>query len=237
MVSKKKTSKAVTSTAGSAWYTWILLLVVLFMYGKTMKFGFVLDDDLFIRNNPVVQRGVSGIPDAFNRPSLEHFKGSNFQMYRPAVITAFCIEQSIFRFEPGPYHFVNLLLYSLICLLVYRLCRNLFPKVHPGFAFLAALVYAVHPVHSEVVANVKGQDELWATFGALMSFKLFLDYIERPAVGKTLFASVGFFLLSLFSKESSVAFFALFPVTAFLLKGRSVKDSLLRSLPWLAAVL
>ncbi|MFM2135456.1 MAG: hypothetical protein RL021_856, partial [Bacteroidota bacterium] len=40
-----------------------------------------------------------------------------------------------------------------------------------------------------------------------------------------------------FSKESSVAFFALFPVTAFLLKGRSVKDSLLRSLPWLAAVL
>lgn len=235
MAGKQKAPKRPTANSGSVWYPLLLVSVVFLMYGKSMNYGFVLDDDLFIRNNPVVQKGVSGIADAFDRPSLEHFKGSNFQMYRPAVITAFCIQRSLFRFEPGPYHFVNLLLYAVVCIIVYRLCRTLFPAAHAGYAFLTAFLYAVHPVHTEVVANIKGQDELWASLGALLSLKLFLDYLDRPAAARTLMASLGCFVLALFSKESSVAFLALFPVTAFIVKKRSVRESVIRSFPFLGA--
>jgi tetratricopeptide (TPR) repeat protein len=213
----------------------LLLLLVLFVYGRTVKFPFVLDDELFIGNNPVVQRGFSGIPDAFDRPSLEHFKGSNFQMYRPALITAFCVERSLFGAEPKMYHVVNILLYAATVLLVFRLTKKLLPAASPLLAWCAAALYAVHPVHTEVVANVKGQDELWAALGALSSLYLFMRYMDEPARRSRLYGSLGMFLLALFSKESSVAFFAVFPVSMFVVYRRPLGETLVRSLPWLSA--
>jgi Tfp pilus assembly protein PilF len=233
-MSRKKTSSP-QPPVRTGWYSLLLLLLVMAVYGRTAQFPFVLDDELFIGNNPVVQQGFSGIPAAFDRPSLEHFKGSNFQMYRPALITAFCIERSLFGTKPQLYHVVNILLYAATVLLVFRLARKLLPGTSPLVAWCVAALYAVHPVHTEAVANVKGQDELWAALGALSSLYLFLRHKEQPDRSGLLYGSLGMFLLALFSKESSVAFFAVFPVTLFVIDRRPLGETLVRSLPWLAA--
>src|SRR4051812_37680160 len=67
--------------------------LTLAVFGYSLSYDFTLDDDLFIKNHPLVQKGISKIPETFTHGSMEHFKGSNFQIYRPVLISAFCIEK------------------------------------------------------------------------------------------------------------------------------------------------
>ena len=97
----KKNVKNQPAPVRTSGMKWLLLVLVFLVYGKSMRFGFVLDDDLFIRNNPVVQKGVSAIPYAFSHPTMEHFHGSNFQIYRPFTISFFALQRSLYGFDPA----------------------------------------------------------------------------------------------------------------------------------------
>ena len=207
--------------------------MVFLVYGSTVKFDFVLDDDLFVRNHPMVQEGVSAIPSAFSQGSMPHFKGSNFQIYRPAVVAFFTLEHTLFGNKPGGYHFVNLLLYALVILACFELIRKLFPTVHPAYAGLGTLLFLVHPVHTEVVANIKSQDELLATLGCLLSLRYAISFWEKPDDKRRLLVSSLAYALALFSKESAAAFCIVFPLTAFVVRRESWKSSLKRLLPFL----
>jgi tetratricopeptide (TPR) repeat protein len=229
----KKPSK---SAEFNGW-KYVLIFFAFFIYGNTMKFDFVLDDDLFVRNHPMVQQGISAIPSAFTQGSMPHFKGSNFQIYRPAVVSFFTLQNSVFGKKPAGYHFVNIVLYALVCLASYELIRKLFPKFHPLYALLGALLFLVHPVHTEVVANIKSQDELLAALGCLLSLRYALVYLDQPDRIRSLVVSLLAYLLALFSKESAVAFLIIFPLTAFLIRRKSLTDSIRFSLPFLAAAL
>jgi tetratricopeptide (TPR) repeat protein len=229
----KKTSKP----AEFGGWKYVLIFFAFFLYGNTMKFDFVLDDDLFVRNHPMVQQGISAIPSAFTQGSMPHFKGSNFQIYRPAVVSFFTLQHAVFGKKPAGYHFVNILLYALVCLACYELIRKLFPKFHPLYALLSALLFLVHPVHTEVVANIKSQDELLAAFGCLLSLRYALVYLDQPDRSRSLVVSLLAYMLALFSKESAVAFFIIFPLTALLIRRKNSLNSIRFSLPFLAVAL
>ena len=189
-----------------------------------------------IKNNPVVKSGIHGIPEAFTHESLHHFEGES-KIYRPATIILFALEKSLFGFDPGRFHIVNLILYGLVCMAFYRLLIVLFPKFDWRLLLIASFLFLVHPVHTEVVANVKSQDELLAALGCLWSLTYLIRYLDSGSSKFRFLAwSVLFYLLAVFSKESSVFFIAIFPMTLFLLRKRSIKIAALKSMPYLVPV-
>ena len=92
--------------------------------------------------------------------------------------------------------------------------HELLSKNNVALSFIAALLFALHPIHTEVVANIKSCDELLCflfAFGSLLSF------IKYSAIHKSKYLLLGLFCfcLSLLSKETAVTMLAIFPVIFF----------------------
>ncbi|MDR3048166.1 MAG: tetratricopeptide repeat protein [Bacteroidales bacterium] len=116
-------------------------------------------------------------------------------------------------------HSVNLLLYLLLIFLVYNVVCKLFSKYDSGkwylsFTFLATLLFALHPIHTEVVANIKGRDELMTMLGGMLAVWASLQYLEKS---NWLYLIISFvaILLGLFSKENAITFIGIIPLTLY----------------------
>lgn len=220
------------------YYKLFFVVVILVLYGRSIGFDFVLDDDLFIKNNPLVQKGILGIGQTFYHGSLEYFRGSNLQVYRPMLLTAFCIEKTMFGNSPGGFHFINVLLYVFTSIVFFNLIRKLLPNYNPFYVFIITMLFIIHPIHSEVVANIKSQDELLSTLFCLLSLSLAINVLENNnSKSRGLILALGCYLIALFSKESAVAFVIIFPLTFFLLKENNFKKTFFASLPFFGAAL
>ena len=155
----------------------VLLLLPIVLYAAALSFGYALDDKLVLSENQYVQKGSKGIRDIFGNESLTGFLGKDYDMavgarYRPLSLATFAVEHQIFGVKPGMSHFINILLYALTALLIYRLLSMFAPgnperKWYLSVPFIAALLFALHPIHTEVVANIKGRDEILALLLAL----------------------------------------------------------------------
>ena len=212
--------------------------LILILYGRSIGYDFTLDDDLYIKNNPVVQQGLAKIGYVFTHGTLEHFIGSNFQVYRPLFITSFCIQKGFFGFEPGGYHFISVLLYILLSITLFNLLYKLLKEVNVNYLAIIVFLFIVHPVHSEVVANVKSQDELLSSLFCLLALSVALNAFQKNEITdiRTMTKAAAIFLLALFCKESSAAFIAIFPLTFLLIKRQSIKKTILNSLPFIGSV-
>ena len=220
------------------YYKLLFVVVILVLYGRSIGFDFVLDDDLFIKNNPLVQKGILGIGQTFFHGSLEYFRGSNLQVYRPMLLIAFCIEKAMFGNIPGGFHFINVLLYVFTAIVFFNLIRKLLPNYNLFYIFIITMLFVIHPIHSEVVANIKSQDELLSTLFCLLALSLALNVFDNEEKkSTTLILALVCYLIALFSKESAVAFVIIFPLTFFLLKGSDFKKTFFKSLPFFGAAL
>lgn len=118
----------------------------------------------------------------------------------------------------GMRHVNNVLLYALsICLLFYFLRRWVFPA-YPLLALLTVLLFLVHPVHTEVVANVKSRDEILALLFIGLTLIVGMRYIAAKKSRDLVLTLVCFFL-ALLSKEFGVILLVLFPVAVWVLPG------------------
>jgi protein O-mannosyl-transferase len=99
-------------------------------------------------------------------------------LYRPLTMTAFSIEWWAGHGAPWVFHAVNILLYVLTCLLVFWLATLVLTRTA---AWLAAALFAVHPVHVEAVANAVGQSELWAACGVVAAVAAYIRF-RRAAI-------------------------------------------------------
>ncbi|MGZ4043562.1 MAG: tetratricopeptide repeat protein [Bacteroidia bacterium] len=108
-------------------------------------------------------------------------------------------------------HFNNVWLYILCCLLIYVLFRNYMLRDQPDIAFLAALIFLAHPVHSEVVANIKGRDELFSVIFICLTFIFSFKFIENKKI-ISLIACAFVFFLALMSKEYALLMPFLIPI-------------------------
>lgn len=114
-------------------------------------------------------------------------------------------------------HAVNVLLFALVVLLLFLWLKELLRlqsvAVREYVPFIAAILFAAHPAHTEVVANIKGRDEILALlFGALAMLSA-LKY-ARNSKPSQLFLGAAAFLLALFAKESAYPLVAVTPLMA-----------------------
>ncbi|MEZ4722730.1 MAG: tetratricopeptide repeat protein, partial [Flavobacteriales bacterium] len=188
--------------------------VALVLYLLTINHGFVLDDNLVLTSNSHIKEGFAGIGDLFKYNYAHGHDGYNDGLYRPLSLVTFAIEQSWFDLSPKASHFIQALLYALTVLLIARWLALLFGS--NILAFWIALLFAVHPIHTEVTANLKSRDEIMAMlFFAGAAFH-FTQWVKTPSA-KALVLSAIWFFAATFSKESAVTFVAIFPLIGWYL--------------------
>ncbi len=205
------------------WFLVIFTIGAFILYGNTISHTYALDDSIVITKNEFTKQGLKGIPDILTNDSFLGFFGKNKSLvqggrYRPFSLITFAVEYQLFGENPHISHIVNILLYGLLSCLVFLVVLKLLFILRVNnylhlTAFATAALFLIHPAHTEVVANIKGRDEILSLMFSLLAFLVLLK--KRNAILKTLLAILFIFIASM-SKENSVAFLAIIPLFLFL---------------------
>ncbi len=111
-------------------------------------------------------------------------------------------------------HFNNIWTYALGCMFLYLVFSRYFFRTNQDLAFLAALLFTTHPIHSEAIANVKSRDEIFSLIFISLTFLYTFKFLETKK-GKELFWACVMFLLALLSKEYAVMLLFLIPIAVY----------------------
>lgn len=211
-----------------------LFLLSFFIYSNSLQNGYVLDDSLFITGNSFTLNGLDGIKDIWTHDAFVGAHGRAFDLeggrYRPLAITLFAIEYEFFGLKPFYGHLVNVILYALTAVLLYLFLLRLLNPVNAWIPLFASVLFSVHPIHTEVVANIKSRDEILALLFLLPAF-----YSLLSNNNKFLFAGGLFYFLSLLSKENVITALAILPVMLYFFREREWKKIIFKTLPFFIA--
>jgi len=222
------------------WPPYVLLgLAVLLVWGQTIWFDFVWDDEYFIRDLPSV-RSLSHIPEMFYRLDAQATLPDDFRVFRPIRTAHYALLHSLADREAPPpwiYHLANVLwhggtvmmLFAVLTALLPRLARSLSTEESQLWSFWVALAFAVHPVVSEVVCWAKSLDDILAAFFTLASLR---ELLQPPENRRARWRALFFFALAVYSKESAVPFAAIALVCFWKIHQLPWKESLRRTIPF-----
>lgn len=219
----------------------LLSLISILLYINTMGNGFVLDDFIVIKNNTFTTKGVSGIPDILRYDTFRGFLKSEQSgsavtggRYRPMTLVFFSFIWQLSGDNPAVFHLFNILFFALLCVMAYlvleRLLRVRWPDAARPVAFLSSLLFAVHPVHTEVVANIKGLDEIFSLLFSLLAFQMILLATDTGKRQYFWFSGI-WFTLAMFSKENAIHFVLLIPLALLMLRSESLIKSAKAAIP------
>ncbi len=214
----------------AGWPPLLLALLGVGLYINTFGHQYALDDIAAISQNLFVKRGIAGIPDLL-RTEFWHFSNISLGYYRPLSLITFALEQEYFKDNPNISHMINAGLYGLTGLVTGVLLQKWLPK-QTIMAFLIGLVFIAHPVHTEIVANIKGRDELLSFLFISVMLLAYWRYLETKEPGWIVGACVSLYLAFL-SKESSIVSLALIPAMQYWFARRTVWESLVSLWPFL----
>ncbi|HST62956.1 MAG TPA: tetratricopeptide repeat protein [Longimicrobium sp.] len=181
------------------------------VYASAARNGYAMDDELILRRNPLVH-GLGRVGELLGSA----YWPSSSELYRPVTLLSFAGEWALFGDAPGVFHATNVLLHAVVSLLVAGLVLRL--GGGRAAAAGAGVLFAVHPVHVEAVANLVGRAEVLATLAVLAACHLYL----RPGPrGAGRIAGIALlYVAGLLAKESAVALPALLLVVDAL-RGRA----------------
>lgn len=231
--------------ASPFWHPLLAVFALAFLvYANTLGHGYALDDAIVITENDYTQQGFAGMGEIFTTDAFKGYFGESKNLvsggrYRPLSVATFAAEVEFFGNSPSLSHFFNIVLYGLSCVLIYLLLMRLFPsdKEKPWYfsnAFLISALYTLHPLHTEVVANLKGRDEILALLFGILTCLWVLDYLQKQKPLYLILSAASFFL-ALLAKESVIPFLFIIPFTAWFFKKGELKDILIASAPIFAS--
>jgi tetratricopeptide (TPR) repeat protein len=206
-------------------FIFFLLLSFLF-YGNSIKNGFSLDDSyVTVTNYPVkgknytpnhnlVSQGIKGIPKIW-RSHYGHGNGTSYD-YRPLVITMFALEYQFFGQAPHINHFINVVLYGVLTFYLFVLLKYCLKEYNykETFALVCSVLFLAHPIHTEVVNNIKCRDEILALFFNILAAIQVFKFYEFNKVKYLVFAAL-FMFSGMYSKLTAAAFIVLLPLMLF----------------------
>lgn len=219
-------------------HNWLGVVICVFsfmLYLNTLDHAYVLDDFSVIKENFVVKKGVEGIPEIFKTHYRYGYGYVQANLYRPLTLSLFALQWEIAPDNPSVAHFCNILFYGLCVLLLFTFLRKLLGKDRILFALAVSLIFAAHPIHTEVVANIKSVDDIIALSFSLLTALFYLKYFDGREKKDMLIANL-FFLLALLSKESAVVFLGIIPLSNWMFRKVSLKTLAKASL-WMLAPL
>jgi len=226
-IKPEKTVSATSASAatGLATRNWLLFILTFILYANTLGHGFVLDDGLVILENAYTKAGLSGIMDILTHDTFYgYFQKEGMDTlvsggrYRPVSQVLFAIVYQLLGENAFVFHLMNVLLFSLTALVLSHtlrlLLRDTGRETSLNVSWMAALLFAVHPLHTEVVANIKSADEILALLGSLAALYYTLRGYDSGEK-KWLLAAGPAFLLACLSKENAAAYIVLIPAAVW----------------------
>lgn len=199
-----------TFAARALYSPWPAVLLGALVFLNTLGNQFTYDDVAIIRDNPVIESPMNlreiWLSDwwgPFAQMEADLDNPRRDRLYRPLTLFTFALNHALHGRAPAGYHLANLLLHALMCGMVWLLVVRLFED--RVLATAAALVFAVHPVHSEAVAGIVGRAEVLAALFLAAGAILLLPPAGVIGFRRTL-AACGMFLLALLSKETAICY-------------------------------
>lgn len=234
---KKQVQQRPSSKTSLRNYYIAILLLAFVLYGNTLYNKYAFDDSVVITENRYTKKGFEGIPDLVKKDLFAGINGESLELtggrYRPLSLITHAIEYQLWADKhPGYNHLVNILLFALCCIILFRTLLEVFPRF-TLFAFITTLIFMLHPVHTEVVANIKSRDEILC-FLFLMLTLFFLFRFIASQERKHFLLSGLFYFLSLFSKENGITFLAVIPLALCCFVKLDLKKATLYTAPFLA---
>ena len=153
-----KVSGPISLRARMSMYIIIGLLAVL-QYSNTLDHGFVFDDYAVLAHNTFVQQGIAGTRELLTTGSWDGYDAEvGIRIYRPFQVLILAIQHEFFELEPKGYHVVQVLSFAVLCVILLHYLLRVFgnQKYGPLLAIGSTILFLIHPVHVEVVANIGG---------------------------------------------------------------------------------
>ena len=229
----------------------LLILLALALHVNTLFNDYVLDDIVVMSQNTFVQKGFKGIPEILTTDYVKGYSSSPSVLsgarYRPLLLISFAIEHQFFGASPFVSHLINILLFALLVALLFNLLNKYIFHTHYNSlsqnssppsssfllgvsggqaAFISCLLFIVHPIHTEVIANVKSRDEILTFIFLIVSLTSFIHYIQHKKTS-ALITSLTLFLFALLTKETAVTFIAVLPLVLYFFHSQTLKKSIL----------
>lgn len=209
---------------------------------------YALDDGIVIQKNDYVQKGFRGIPKIMKTDAYDSFyRSMNAKQqlsggrYRPLSVVTFAIEQQLFgstaKDKPETdvamvRHMMNVVFYILSLVVLLFFLQTFIFKETPLVAFLACLLFLVHPVHTEVISNVKSRDEILSFLFIILTFISAFRYRETKNAWHLVLGLLYYFC-ALLSKEYAVTLVILIPMLFYIVNEDTLKSALTGAIPYL----
>ncbi|HEY4798426.1 MAG TPA: tetratricopeptide repeat protein [Bacteroidia bacterium] len=198
---------------------------------------YALDDAVVMTQNKLVEKGLTGIPELLTTDYFSGFTKQNLlteARYRPFSLILFALEHQFFGAKPFVSHLISVLFFVLLIVILFKLLNEyIFSDQGTYLSFIACLLFVVHPIHTEVIANIKSRDETIAFLLMAGALILFFQYVKSKNKIR-LILSLASFYLALLTKETAVTFIGIVPLALYFFSGKTVKQSALFSVPFMA---
>jgi tetratricopeptide (TPR) repeat protein len=172
-----------------------LALIACIVYVPALGNGFVWNDDSFLTENPLIHAA-----DGLRR----FWAGTEPPDYFPLTSTTLWLEWRVFGLHAAGYHAINVMLHAASCVLLWRVLT----RVRVPAAWLAAAIFAVHPVNVESVAWITERKNTLSMLLYLVSVLAYLRFDETEASDRSRWrwyaGSLAAFALALTAKTSTV---------------------------------
>lgn len=197
-----------------------LVLVPLALYASSLTFDFVRADDVdLIVGNQAFLSDARNLPRAF-RQSYFEVEGQPTQLktyYRPLVIASFMADAHLGGPRPAGYHATNVAIHTAVVALLFFTLSAL--GAGRGAAFVAALLFAVHPLNAPTVCWIAGRNDSLLALFSLASLLALARYLARPRAS-VLVAHLATFALALFTKETAIVLLVAYVLYVWLCHSR-----------------
>ena len=216
---------------------WRLLLATAFAllagltYAPSHNYDFVYDDDAVIKDNRFVKRGLDGLGEIWSTTYFEGYDPNiKARAYRPVPLSLLALEVALFdeqpateaeqrAWQPNPhiYHRSNILLYALTAFVLFLFLARVFSGQSAFLPIAITLLFVLHPIHLEVVANIKSRDTILGFLGWITAAWCWLRYVDTRKVW-FLPVALAAFTVGIFSKEEVLTTLATLPMLLYIFR-------------------
>ncbi|MBK6998407.1 MAG: glycosyltransferase family 39 protein [Lewinellaceae bacterium] len=216
-----KIQRPTSNIKGALWVGLAASILGFLLYANTLGHQYTLDDFSIIKSNWITKGGLKNIGLIFSTEYRFGSWNSVGSLYRPIPLTMFTLEWQLSPDNPMLGHVLNALFYALTGWVLWTTWRRVLVDHPPVLAAIAVLVFMAHPVHTEVVANIKSRDEILALLFGTLTLRAIWEYIEKEDIKWLLVAALTY-AIAMFSKESAITLMAVFPLAMWFFSSSSV---------------